>query len=46
MQPETIEGREVPHDPYVGSGRTINNVIGDNLFSNRSHVSGFSNAFA
>jgi hypothetical protein len=37
MQPETLEGREIPHDGYVGSGRTINNVIADQMFSNGPH---------
>ncbi len=33
MQPETLEGREVPHDLYVGWGRVISNVIAFVLFA-------------
>jgi hypothetical protein len=46
MQPETLEGREIPHDGYVGSGRTINNVIADQMFSNGPHFPAFSIEFA
>jgi hypothetical protein len=42
MQPETLEGREILHDLYVGSGRTINNVTPYYLFWNKSHFSNFS----
>jgi hypothetical protein len=45
MQPETFEGREIPHDPYVGSGRNINNVIADYVFLNRPHFPVVSSAF-